>query len=943
MTVSRSSDKVLRQVHRLLDLGKVGGLADAQLLDWFVSQPGEAAEAAFEELMIRHGPMVFRVCRSVLCDTDDAEDAFQATFLVMVHRAGSIRRHGSIASWLFGVAHRVACRAKNDAARRRAHESRVAMQTPEDYLPAEECHDVAIVHQEINRLPEALRAPMALCYLEGLTYEVAAQQLGLSEGTVRGRLVRARERLRRRLVARGVTVPAGLLIAGTTGQLQASIPLSLAHSTARIGLGFMAGKSARLLARGVLNSMRLNQIKIAAVLVLLGLSGRYWAWNAVAGLIDDQDKAGAAPVVSKPPDPASASASQSHTLPPAALYRLNGTVRVDGTGEPVAAARLQIHTGDIFEFPSPNQRMVETGADGNFTLDLPAGRVDVQLAEPPIGYYWVPNAPGSSESLSLGPDEPVINREYRLRKGVNWTFELTRGAERRPCPGFISGDSHGLRESFQAQADETGQMHVALPGDGREVTFYVRESRWTSSQLETGHLFLRLDWESNFRPDELQRITPLEGKVGGFRLVDTGEKSATLVAAAQIKPVNDNGRLVIRTALPDRDSKDFGAVTGQVLDSKDRPIVGVSVGIAATRYRVSDELRHQAMTDAQGRYRLRDIPRRKIDGEAFEFQIVVVREGYAGVVSPRLTLKAGATEKYQVIDPIRLEPGVSIHGIVVDHRGRPVVGASVRTSKPVPHSGLSPKIPTVRTDENGRFTMQDLQPGLARLNASDGIVYWISRYAMVGSSRPVLLQLPEERPEPDAARKALAARFEPLRVGQTAVEWQVGPWSDGRAHELADHRGKVIVLYFWGTDFWQSVSALPALGKLAVLFEPRGVVFRAIHRPDQDEQRHGDEVSKLIAVKQAPLIFAFDKVRIDRHSRGMTAQQYGVANYPVVILIDQAGKITFRSDMAAGDRSVAGVFMKTLTDPQTMTEEKANRLVERAIAEEIEAVLEQKD
>ena len=575
------------------------------------------------------------------------------------------------------------------------------------------------------------------------------------------------------------------------------------------------------------------------------------------------------------------------------------------------------------------------------------GAVDVQLAEPPIGYYWVPNAPRSSESLSLGPDKPVINREYRLRKGVIWTFQLTKGVERRPFPGFITGHSPGIREPFQvqAQADENGQMHLALPSDAREVACYVRESEssWNSSQLETGYLFLRLDWESNFRPDELQRIIPLEGKVRGFRLVDTGEKSATLLAAAQIEPVDDNGRLVIRAALPDRNSKDFGAVAGLVLDAKNRPISGVSVGLAATRYRVSDELRHQATTDAQGRYRLRDIPRRKIDDEPFEFQIVVVKEGFAGFVSPQLTLKEGTTEKYQVIDPIRLAPGVSINGIVVDHRGRPVAGARVRTSKPVPHSGLSPKIPTVRTDENGRFTMQDLQLGRTSLDASDGIVYWISRYVTVGSSQPVLLQLPEEKPEPDAARKALAARFEPLRVGQTAAEWEVGPWSDGRAHRLADQQGKVIVLYFWGTDFWQSVAALPALGKLAAAYEPRGVVFRAIHRPDQDEKRLGEEVRKLIAVKQAPLIFALDKVRIDRHSRGMTAQQYGVTDYPVVILIDQAGKIAFRSDMAAGDRNVAGVFMKILTDPQAMTEKKASSLVERAIAEEIEAVLRQLD
>ena len=114
------SDRVLRQVHRLFNFGAVGTLSDAQLLDRFVSRRDEAAEAAFEELVIRHGPMVLRVCRSVLHDAHDAEDAFQAVFLVLANRAGSIRRSGSVASWLFGVAHRVATRARRSAARRRS-------------------------------------------------------------------------------------------------------------------------------------------------------------------------------------------------------------------------------------------------------------------------------------------------------------------------------------------------------------------------------------------------------------------------------------------------------------------------------------------------------------------------------------------------------------------------------------------------------------------------------------------------------------------------------------------------------------------------------------------------------------------------------------------------------------------------------------------------------
>ena len=115
-----SSDYFFRQVHRIFDLGAVGMMSDAQLLDWFVAKHDESAEAAFEELMIRHGPMVFGVCRRVLQDPHDAQDAYQAVFLVLAKRARSIRQKDSVASWLFGVAHRVAARARSRAARRRA-------------------------------------------------------------------------------------------------------------------------------------------------------------------------------------------------------------------------------------------------------------------------------------------------------------------------------------------------------------------------------------------------------------------------------------------------------------------------------------------------------------------------------------------------------------------------------------------------------------------------------------------------------------------------------------------------------------------------------------------------------------------------------------------------------------------------------------------------------
>ncbi len=240
------SKRVLGQVHRLFQLGAVGTLSDAQLLDRFVSGRDEAAEAAFEELVIRHAPMVLQVCRNVLHDAHDAEDAFQAVFLVLASRAGSIRRAGSIGSWLFGVARRVAAHSRRGAARRRTLDRRVAERNPEAYVPSHDDPDREVLHQEIEGLPERLRAPVVLCYLQGMSYEMGARQLGLSEAAIRGRLAR-RAALRQGLVRRGVTVPAGLLVAGVAAQAQAAVPSSLIHSTLCIATGFVAGRTASAL------------------------------------------------------------------------------------------------------------------------------------------------------------------------------------------------------------------------------------------------------------------------------------------------------------------------------------------------------------------------------------------------------------------------------------------------------------------------------------------------------------------------------------------------------------------------------------------------------------------------------------------------------------------------------------------------------------------------
>ena len=191
----------LRETRVLFGVGATRNLTDGELLERFSLNRDEAGGLAFEALVNRHGPMVMRTCRGVLRDPNDADDAFQATFLVLARKADSLWVASTIAPWLHGVACRIATRALSDRARRQRHEQRVALLTP-----SSTSHDGPddlnpVLHAEIERLPERFRSPIVLCYLEGLTHDQAAHQLAWPVGTVRSRLSRGRDRLRGRWTA----------------------------------------------------------------------------------------------------------------------------------------------------------------------------------------------------------------------------------------------------------------------------------------------------------------------------------------------------------------------------------------------------------------------------------------------------------------------------------------------------------------------------------------------------------------------------------------------------------------------------------------------------------------------------------------------------------------------------------------------------------------------
>jgi RNA polymerase sigma factor (sigma-70 family) len=269
-------DAMARDLQTIFGMGTTGTLSDAQLLDRFLAR---REGAVFEAIVRRHGPMVWGVCRRVLRDHHDAEDAFQATFLVLARRAASVMPPERLGNWLYGVAYQTARKARATRAKRRAREGQVP-DVPEPMAAPDDARDelVESLDRELSRLPEKFRIPIVLCDLEGRTHQEAASQLGWPIGTVSSRLSRGRSMLARRLSQRSTPLSVGLLAEFLTQEsASARVPTQLIGPTARAasllaaGGAVMAGvvpAAVDTLTGEVLKMMLFSKLKIAMAVVL---------------------------------------------------------------------------------------------------------------------------------------------------------------------------------------------------------------------------------------------------------------------------------------------------------------------------------------------------------------------------------------------------------------------------------------------------------------------------------------------------------------------------------------------------------------------------------------------------------------------------------------------------------------------------------------------------
>ena len=272
-----------KDLRTLFGEGTSSVLSDRQLMERFLARGDAGAEAAFAALVARHGAMVWGVCRRVLADSNDADDAFQATFLILVKKAHAVRVSDSLGPWLYGVSCRVALRARANSAQRNARRQPIH----DEHIPLHDrqpdVDDVrAVLDEEIGRLPERYRAPLTLCDLGGQTHEEAARHLRCPVGTVKSRLSRGREQLRARLTRRGFAPSAALLASVFASEATArAVPAPLAEATVRAALALtvatgIASSSSLLLAEGVLRSMvnlKLKWLMISSVALSIAASG----------------------------------------------------------------------------------------------------------------------------------------------------------------------------------------------------------------------------------------------------------------------------------------------------------------------------------------------------------------------------------------------------------------------------------------------------------------------------------------------------------------------------------------------------------------------------------------------------------------------------------------------------------------------------------------------
>jgi RNA polymerase sigma factor (sigma-70 family) len=701
--MAHAAGSILRQIESVFEGGSVAGLTDRQLLERFTAGRDAARNAAFAALVTRYGPMVLGVCRQVLGDRHLAEDVFQAVFLVLARKAFSIRDPARLGAWLYRAAILTARKAKVRLDRRRRHEDSDAMRRPDcgsriplglTARPSEESvlarEQAEALHEEIDRLPPTFRLAVVLCYFEGLALDEAAHRLGWPVGTLRSRLARARDKLRRGLSRRGVILSGTALTAAlTSSSASASVPSSLCDMTTRAAIRFAAGPANRAaraalttaLAQEVLGSMLIHRLRLVAMAVLfLGAVASSAAClipllHASALSREGEPRSRTARTEPPPPDP---------TRPAPGRMFIVGSV-LDPQGKPVPNATVAISlrrkllfsgVGSEGGFPAPAGHGA-SDASGRFRLD--AARTSsahhawfaATALAPGYGVGWAdldPEEDRPSAEIRLMPEQVIQGRLFDVQGRPVPGAVVSVSAIWRTLPLAVPALSQGLIENNSEGPYRWWCRVHDGPGWPRPATTDA-DGRFTLHGIGRG-LHARLSvLDPRFAPQTIEVATDAPAGVQTLK--------AALVPARTL-----NGRVTYAdTRRP--------AAHAEVH-------VGVNVGPGGVQQGGVRFL--QAEADAEGRFRVSVMPGDRLhvwaaapDGQSY-------LHAAANLAWPK-----GATE--QAVD-LALPRGVLIRGKVTEEgTGQPVADALVFFSPSTPRAARTGAGGPALTKPDGSFAL----------------------------------------------------------------------------------------------------------------------------------------------------------------------------------------------------------------------------------------------
>ncbi len=734
-----SLSPVVRHIRMLVGADPAGERSDAELLERFVA---DRDERAFAALLRRHGPLVWSVCWQVLHHRQDAEDAFQATFLLLARQAASIRKTEAVASWLCRVAYRVARRAGQNMARRRGQERQVEerqVSRPEAEAAWRELQ--AVLNEELERLPEKYRAPFIMCCLEGKSGPQAARQLGWKVGTVTGRLTEARKLLQHRLARRGVLLSSVLITTAVSREGAAVASVALAPGTVKAALawatqattaGMVSAKVAGLV-EAMAQKLFVTKLKVATAVLLAAsaLAGAGAMAHQALGARNTPPPAQKAETATKP----KAKPQARRTQPTAdANDKAGDTIEVSGcvldpAGKPLSGAKIYMtRSWRYVERPASSPVYATTGEDGRFAFTVPRVPFANEMLElvataKDFGATWVQVGLGIKKeketvTLRLVKDDvplagQIVDLQGKPVQGATIRVLRIDAAPKEDLGPWLEaaknkkGQSDQLEKQYLTQRLICSEIPVLSPNVTTE-----RDGRFQLTGFGRNRLVTVRIEGPTIASQDLHILTRL-GKA---------------FAVAEAEAIPEYGQQGSETTYHPALFKHVAGPTKPIVGSvRDKDTQQPLAGVPIKSYKLANNPIHnvdfiETKTDAQGRYRLHGMPK----GEDNKIRLVPRDDQpYLGVLAD--------VPNTPGFDPVTVDfevkRGVWIKGKVTDKAtGKPLQGrVSYYALVGNPHlpnypgfAGVFANIPVQNVREDGAFRIVGLPgPGVLTVQSSD--------------------------------------------------------------------------------------------------------------------------------------------------------------------------------------------------------------------------------